>query len=178
MPAEKQNRQLAAIFSANAEGYSHLTGEDEAAILQTLNAHRQTMCSTIERHQGRVVGSEGDRLLAVFDSAAEAVQCAIDIQEQLRVRNEALPAGGGIPFRIGVHLGEVTEEEGNFLGDGVQTAARLEGLAGAGGICISGSAYLQVKGRFTVESFTRNLPYKNPSDRDRTVQGLRKAGLQ
>jgi len=144
-------RKLAAILSASAEGYSRLMGEDEAATLQTLNAHRQTMCSTIERHQGHVVDSEGDRLLAVFDSAAEAVQCAIDIQEQLRVRNEALPAGGGIPFRIGVHLGEVTEEEGNFLGDGVQVAAMLEGMAGAGGICISGSAYLQVKSRLKAE---------------------------
>jgi class 3 adenylate cyclase len=87
----------------------------------------------------------------MFDSAAEAVQCAIDIQDQLRSRNEALPSGGGIPFRIGVHLGEVREEEGKVLGDGVQAAARLEGLAGAGGICISGSAYLQVKGRVKAE---------------------------
>jgi len=87
----------------------------------------------------------------MFNSAAEAVQCAIDIQEQLRSRNEALPSGGGIPFRIGVHLGEVTEEEGNFLGDGVRVAAMLEGMAGAGGICISGSAYFQVKGRVKAE---------------------------
>ncbi|TFG55745.1 MAG: adenylate/guanylate cyclase domain-containing protein, partial [Deltaproteobacteria bacterium] len=90
-------------------------------------------------------------LLALFDSATEAVQCAIDIQEQLRARNEALPSGGRIPFRIGVHLGEVTEEEGKVRGDGVQVAALLEGMAGAGGICISGSAYLQVKDRLKAE---------------------------
>ena len=75
------------------------------------------------------------------------MQCAMEIQEQLRARNEALPQEGRIPFRIGVHLGEVTEEEGKVRGDGVDVAARLEGLADAGGICISGSAYDQVKGR-------------------------------
>jgi len=126
-------------------------GEDEAATLQTLKGHRQAMCSLVEKHQGRFVDSEEDRLLAVFDSAAEAVQCAIEIQEQLGARNEAFPEAGRIPFRIGVHLGEVTEEEGNVRGEGVQVAALLEGMAGVGGICISGSAYLQVKGRLKAE---------------------------
>ena len=126
-------------------------GEDEAATLQTLKVHRQAICSLVEKHQGRVVDSNGDRLLAVFDSAAAAVQCAMETQEKLRARNEGLPEGGRIPFRIGVHLGEVTEEEGKAPGDGFQVAALLEEMAGAGGICISGSAYLQVKGRLKAE---------------------------
>jgi len=151
LSAEKYKRKLAAVLSASAEEYGRLMGEDEAATLQTLKGHHQGMCSLVEKHQGRVVDTRGDSLLAVFDSAAEAVPCAIDIQEQLRSRNEALPSGGGILFRIGVHLGEVTEEEGKVSGDGVQAAARLEGLAGPGGICISGSAYLQVKGRVKAE---------------------------
>ncbi|TFH30475.1 MAG: adenylate/guanylate cyclase domain-containing protein, partial [Deltaproteobacteria bacterium] len=151
IPGEKQKRKLAAVLSASAVEYGRLMGEGEASTLQTLKVHRQVMYSLIEKHQGRVVDSPGGGLLALFDSATEAVQCAIETQEQLRARNEALPSGGGIPFRIGVHLGEVTEEEGKILGDGVQAAALLEGMAGAGGICISGSAYLQVKGRVKAE---------------------------
>jgi adenylate cyclase len=144
-------RKLAAILSAQAVGYGRLMGEGESGTLATLKTHLQFMESHVETHQGRVVDSPGGSLLAMFDSAAEAVQCAIEIQEQLRVRNEVLPAGSGISFRIGVHLGEATEEEGKVRGDGAQVAALLEGMAGAGGICISGSAYLQVKGRVKAE---------------------------
>jgi len=151
LSAEKYKRKLAAVLSACAEEYARLMGEEEAATLQTFKGYRQAMCSLIEKHQGRVVDSPGGSLLAMFDSAAEAVQCAIEIQEQLGARNEAFPEAGRIPFRIGVHLGEVTEEEGNVRGEGVQVAALLEGMAGVGGICISGSAYLQVKGRLKAE---------------------------
>jgi adenylate cyclase len=151
MSPEKQKRKLAAILSANAEGESRLLGEDEAATLQTIKIHRQVMCSLIENHQGRVVESQGGSLLAEFESEVEAVQCAMEIQEKLRARNEALPEEGKIPFRIGVHLGEVTEEDGKVRGDGVDVAVRLEGLADAGGICISGSVYGRVKGRLKAE---------------------------
>ena len=144
-------RKLAAILSANAEGTSRLKGEEEAATLQTLKGCRQAMCSMIENHQGRVVDSPGSSLLGEFERVVEAVQCAIEIQEQLGARNEALPEAGRIPFRIGVHLGEVKEEDGKVHGDGVDVAALLEGMADAGGICISGSAYLQVKGRVKAE---------------------------
>ncbi|MGA8753396.1 adenylate/guanylate cyclase domain-containing protein, partial [Candidatus Deferrimicrobium sp.] len=144
-------RKLAAILSANAEGTSRLKGEEEAATLQTLKGYRQAMCSMIENHQGRVVDSPGSSLLGEFERVVEAVQCAIEIQEQLGARNEALPEAGRIPFRIGVHLGEVKEEDGKVHGDGVDVAALLEGMADAGGICISGSAYLQVKGRLKAE---------------------------
>ena len=151
MPAEKQKRKLAAILSANAVEYGRLMGEDEAATLQTLKGHRQAMCSLVEKHQGRVVDSPGGSLLAEFASVVDAVQCAMEIQEQLRAWNEALPQAGRIPCRIGVHLGEVTEEEGKVRGGGADVAARLEELADPGGICISGSAYDQVKGRLKAE---------------------------
>ena len=151
MSAEKYKRKLAAVLSASAEEYGRLMGEDEAATLQTFKGYRQAMCSLIEKHQGRVVDSSGSRLLAEFEGVVEAVQCAIEIQEQLGARNEALPEAGRIPFRIGVHLGEVTEDEGKVRGDGVDVAALLEGMADAGGICISGSTYLQVKGRLKAE---------------------------
>jgi adenylate cyclase len=91
------------------------------------------MCSLIEKHQGRVVDSPGGSLLAEFASVADAVRCAMEIQEQLRARNEALPQAGRIPFRIGIHLGEVTEEEGKVRGGEADVAARLEELADAEG---------------------------------------------
>jgi adenylate cyclase len=151
MEPEQQKRKFAAILSANAEGTRRLMGEDEAATLQTLKGHRQAMCSLVEKHQGRVVDSPGGNLLAEFASVADAVRCAMEIQEQLRARNEALPQAGRIPCRIGIHLGEVTEEEGKVRGDGVAVAALLEEMAGAGDICISGSAHDQVKGRLNAE---------------------------
>jgi adenylate cyclase len=151
LSAEKYKRKLAAVLSASAEEYGRLMGEDEAGTLQTFKGYRQAMCSLIEKHQGRVVDSPGGSLLAMFDGAAEAVPCAIEIQEQLRALNEVLPEAGRTPYRIGVHLGEVTEEEGTVRGEGVKVAALLEEMVGAGGICISGSAYLQVKGRVKAE---------------------------
>jgi adenylate cyclase len=144
-------RKLAAILSANAEGTSRLMGEDEAATLQTSKGYRQEMCSLIENHQGRVVDSSGSSLLAEFERVVEAVQCAIEIQEQLRERNDALPEASRTPYRIGVHLGEVTEEEGKVRGDGVDVAVLLDSLADGGGICVSGSVYNQVKGRLKAE---------------------------
>jgi adenylate cyclase len=147
---EKQKRKLVAILSANADGGILPKGEDEPETLQTLKNLRQGMLSLIEKHRGRVVdspGSTGGHLLAEFTSVADAVQCAIQIQEQLQARNEVLPKRRRILFRIGIHLGDVTEEDGMIGGDGVDVASGLEGLADAGGICISGSAYDQVKNR-------------------------------
>jgi adenylate cyclase len=126
-------------------------GEDGTRTLPTLKGHREAMSPLIEKRRGRVVDFPGTSLLAMFDSATDAVQCAIEIQEQLRAQNEVLPESGRIPFRIGVHLGEVAEEEGKVRGEGVDVAAGLEGLADAGGICISGNAYDQAKGRLKAE---------------------------
>ena len=149
MSPEKQKRKLVAILSASAEGGSLPKGEKELETLQTLKALRQEMCSLIEKHQGRVLYSPGGNLLAEFTSAVDAVRCAMEIQDDLRVRNEALPEEGRTPPRIGIHLGEVVEEEGTLRGDGVDVAILLEGLADTGAVCISGSAYDQTRDRLT-----------------------------
>ncbi len=150
MSAEKQRRKLAAILSANAEGYSRLMGEDEAGTLQTLKAHRQVICSLVGKHQGRVVDSPGGSLLAEFASVVDALECAVEVQKELKGRNEALPKERRMPFRIGIHLGDVIEEEGKIYGDGVNVAALLESQAEGGGICVSRSAHDQVKNKLDV----------------------------
>lgn len=150
MSAEKPMRKLAAILSASAEGYSRLMGEDEAATLQTLKIHRQAMCSLIGKHRGGVVDVRGDNLLAEFPSVVDALECAVEIQKELKGRNEELPKERRMPFRIGIHLGDIIEEEGKIYGDGVNVAALLDSLADGGGICISRSAHDQVKNKLDV----------------------------
>jgi adenylate cyclase len=147
---EKPKRKLAAILSASAEGYSRLMGEDEAATLQTLKGHHQVMYFLVEKHRGRVVDTRGDNLLAEFASVVDALECSVEIQKELKGRNEGLPKERGMPFRIGIHLGDVIEEEGKIYGDGVHVAALLDSLADAGGICVSRSAHDQVKNKLDV----------------------------
>ena len=150
MPTERYKRKLSAILSANAKGYSRLMEEDEAGTLQTLKAHRDVMCSLIEKHQGRVVSIAGDDLLAEFVSVVDAVRSAMEIQKELKARNEELPAERRMPFGIGINLGDVIDEEGNIYGDGVNVAARLESLADAEGICISRTVHDQIKNKLDV----------------------------
>ena len=125
-------------------------GEDEGATLQTLKVHHQVMCSLVEKHQGRVVDTRGDNLLAEFASVVHALECAVGIQKELKNRNEELPKERRMPFRIGIHLGDVIEEEGKIYGDGVNVAALLDSLADGGGICVSRSAHDQVKNKLDV----------------------------
>jgi len=125
-------------------------GEDEAATLQILKGHRQAMCSLVEKHQGRVVDTRGDNLLAEFASVVGALECAVEIQKELKGRNEGLPKERRLSFRIGIHLGDVIVEEGKIYGDGVNVAALLDSLADGGGICISRSAHDQVKNKLDV----------------------------
>jgi len=150
LSAEKHKRKLAAILSASAVEYGRLMGEDEAGTLQTLKGHRQAMCSLVGKHQGRVVDTRGDNLLAEFSSVVDALECAVEIQKELKGRNEALPKERRMPIRIGIHLGDVIEEEGKIYGDGVNVAALLDSLADAGGICVSRSAHDQVKNKVAV----------------------------
>ena len=150
MSAEKHKRKLAAILSADAAGYSRLMEQDEARTLTTLKAHLQVMGSQVESHRGRVVAIHGDSLLAEFASVVDAVQCAMEIQKEIKARNQELPEGSRMPFRIGINLGDVIEEDGNIYGDGVNVASRLEGLADPGGICISRSVHDHVKSKLNV----------------------------
>jgi adenylate cyclase len=125
-------------------------GQDEAGTLSTLKAHLQVMHSFIGNFRGRVVSVHGDSLLAEFASVVDAVQCAVEIQNTLKARNEELPEGARMFFRIGINLGDVIEEEGNIYGDGVNVATRLESLSEAGGIFISRSVHDHVKNKLKV----------------------------
>jgi adenylate cyclase len=137
-------RKLAAILSADAEGYSRLMGQDEAATVRTLATCRELVAGVIATHRGRVVDMPGDNMLAEFGSAVDAVQAAVAMQAQLGECNAKLPEGRRMAFRVGVNLGDVIEEDGRIYGDGVNIAARIEALAEAGGVCISGKVHDEV----------------------------------
>jgi len=141
MTAERYERKLIGILSADVKGYSRLMGEDEEATIRTLTAYREVMANLIQKHQGLVVDSPGDNVLAQFKSVVDAVRCAVEIQEELKVRNTELPENRKMEFRIGVNLGDVIEEGERIYGDGVNIAARVEGLAEGGGISISGTVH-------------------------------------
>src|SRR5262247_4035064 len=143
-------RKLAAIFSADVKGYSRLMGEDEEATIRTLTAYREVMTTLIQGHQGRVVDSPGDNLLAEFASVVDAVRCAIGIQHDLKRENAELPEHRQMQFRIGINLGDVVVEGERIYGDGVNIAARLESLAEPGGICISGTVYEHVENKLAL----------------------------
>ncbi len=140
-------RKLAAILSADVVGYSRLMGADETGTHQRLMALRGEIADLITRHDGRVVGTAGDSVLADFPSVVEALGAAVDIQKTLGERNTALPADQRLDFRIGINLGDVIVDGDDIFGDGVNVAARLETLAEPGSICVSGAVYEQVKNK-------------------------------
>jgi adenylate cyclase len=144
-------RKIAAIFAADIAGYSRLVAEDEEETLRRLASYRAVTDDFIARAGGRIFNTAGDAVLAEFPSAVEAVRCAIDIQESLRTRNMAYPPSRQMAFRIGITIGDVVERDGDLLGDGVNIAARLEGLAEVGGICISRSVHEQVANKLSVQ---------------------------
>jgi adenylate cyclase len=146
--AKNTSRKLAAILAADVVGYSRLMGEDEAGTLAVLRAHREELIEPkIAEHEGRVVKLMGDGLLAEFPSAVEAVQCAVEIQHTMGARNAEVPEDRRIVFRIGINIGDVIVEGEDIYGDGVNIAARLEGLADPGGICVARNVFNQVKGK-------------------------------
>ena len=142
---EKITRKLKAILSADVKGYSLLMADDEVHTIQTLKSYRSLMSDLIQQHSGRVVDNPGDNLLAEFSSAVEAVQCAVKIQKILKEKNEDLPKDKRLEFRIGVNIGDVIQDKDRIYGTGVNVAARIEGLADPGGICISRNAYDHIK---------------------------------
>jgi adenylate cyclase len=150
MATEDFKRKLTAILSADVKGYSRLMGEDEEATVRTITAHRKVITSVIQKYRGRVVDSPGDNILAEFVSVVDAVQSGVEIQEVIRAKNAELPDERRMEFRIGINLGDVIQEGERIYGDGVNIAARVEGLAEAGGICISGSAYEQIENKLAL----------------------------
>ena len=156
-------RKLTAILSADVAGYSRLMGEDEEATVRTLTAYREVIETLINDNKGRVVDSPGDNILAEFTSVVDSLRCAWEIQQEIKFRNSELPENRRMNFRIGINLGDVIEEGNQIYGDGVNIAARLEGLAKEGEICISGTAYDHVKNK---------LPYKFEYEGEQTVKNI------
>ena len=151
MADEGFKRKLAAILSADVEGYSRLMDDDEEATVRTLKAYRATINDLVQQYRGRIVDSPGDNILAEYTSVVDAVNCAVEIQRELAERNVELAYNRKMEFRIGVNIGDVIEDDGNIYGDGVNIAARVESLAVAGGICISGRAHDQVENKLGLE---------------------------
>src|SRR4249919_1233641 len=140
-------RRLAAIVAADVAGYSRLMGLDEVGTARTLREHRAVTDALVAKHGGRLVKTTWDGVLLEFPSVVDAVECAVAVQAVMTQRNEGVPVDRRMLFRIGINLGDILIEGDDILGDGVNVAARLEGIAEPGGICISSSAYDQVRGK-------------------------------
>jgi TolB-like protein/class 3 adenylate cyclase len=147
MTGERAKRKLSGILSADAVGYSRLMQEDEGSTIRILEDSKKLMSELIEQFKGRVVDAPGDNLLAEFGSVVDAAECAVKIQKDLKTKNAELPDNRRMEFRIGINLGDVVEEADRIYGDGVNIAARIEGLAEPGGICISRTAYDHLKNK-------------------------------
>jgi len=150
MTTQSFKRKLTAILSADVKGYSRLMGEDEDATVHTLKAYRELIGNLIHKYHGRVVDSPGDNILSEFASVVDALRSAVAIQKELKAKNTELSENRRMEFRIGINLGDVIEDEGRIYGDGVNIAARIEGLSQSGGICISKTAYDHVKNKLTL----------------------------
>jgi len=147
MTTEGFKRKLTAILSADVAGYSRLMGEDEEATVKTITTYREVMTTLIDQHQGKVLDSPGDNLLAEFASVVDAVQCAVAVQKEFKARNSELPENRKMQFRIGINLGDVIQEGERIYGDGVNIAARLESIAEPEGICISRTAFDHIESK-------------------------------
>jgi class 3 adenylate cyclase len=157
-------RKISAILAADIAGYSKLTAEDEEETLRRLAMYRAVFDDFVARWGGRVFNTAGDAALAEFPSSVDAVRCAVDVQESVRARNLAYPQSRQMLYRIGITVADVVERDGDLLGDGVNIASRLGGLAVAGGICVSRAVYEQVASKLSVkfddlgEQPVKNMP--------------------
>src|SRR6266704_3245330 len=151
MPAARVERRLAAVLAADVAGYSRLMGVDEERTLANLKSLRKTLVDpTIAQHRGRIVKTTGDGMLVEFASAVDAARCAVEVQRGMAAQNADVPQDVRIEFRIGIHVGDVIFDDNDIFGDGVNIAARLEGTAEPGGVCVSDDAYRQVRGKVEV----------------------------
>ena len=147
---QRVKRRLAAIMCADVAQYSKLMEQDEDGTLDRLKAYRSVMSSLTARHNGRIVNTWGDAVIIEFTSVTEAVQCAVDIQNELSLKNAELPDANRMEFRIGINLGDIMVEGEDIYGDGVNVAARLQEIAPRGGIMLSQSVYDQVKAKMAL----------------------------
>jgi class 3 adenylate cyclase len=150
-PPTRVERRLSAILAADVAGYSRLMGLDEVGTARVLREHRAVSDALVAKHGGRIVKTTGDGVLIEFPSVVDAVECAVAVQTVMAERNDGVPEDRRMLLRIGINLGDILIEGDDILGDGVNIAAGLEGIAEPGGICISSSAYDQVRGKVAVE---------------------------
>jgi adenylate cyclase len=151
MAGDRVQRRLTAILAADVAGYSRLMGADEEGTLAQLKAHRHVLLDPeIEEHQGRIVKTTGDGMLAEFASVVDALRCAIEIQRGMLGRNADVPQERRIEFRVGINVGDIIVDGGDIYGDGVNVAARLEGLSEPGGICVSGRVQEDARGKLDI----------------------------
>jgi TolB-like protein/class 3 adenylate cyclase len=154
LTGERVERRLAAVLAADIAGYSLLMGRDEEGTLSQLKAFRKTLVDpTIATHRGRIVKTTGDGMLVEFASAVDAARCAVEVQRGVAAQNEGVPPDVRIEFRIGIHVGDIMFDDNDIFGDGVNIAARLEGIAEPGGICISDDAQRQIRGKLDSPPF-------------------------
>jgi adenylate cyclase len=152
LATEHVERRLAAVLAADVAGYSRLMGTDEEGTLGRLKSVRKALVDpTIASHRGRIVKTTGDGMLVEFASAVDAVRNAVEIQRGMAEQNTAVPQDQRIEFRIGVHVGDIIFDDNDIFGDGVNIAARLEGIAEPGGVCMSDDAYRQVRGKVEID---------------------------
>src|SRR4030081_295918 len=138
-------------MAADIAGYSRLIGADEEGTLAQLKAFRKTLVDpTIAKHRGRIVKTTGDGMLVEFASAVDAARCAVEVQRGMADENTEIPQAKRIEFRIGIHLGDIIIDDNDIFGDGVNIAARLEGIAEPGGVCISDDAQRQIRGKVDI----------------------------
>src|ERR1019366_10272794 len=151
LTGERVERRLAAVLAADVAGYSRLMGLDEEGTLARLKAVRKALVDpTIAAHRGRIVKTTGDGMLVEFASAVDAVRGAVEVQNGMANQNASVPQDQRIEFRIGIHVGDIIIDEHDIFGDGVNIAARLEGIAEPGGICISDDAQRQIRGKIDI----------------------------
>jgi adenylate cyclase len=151
LPSERVQRRLAAVLAADVAGYSRLMGRDEERTLAQLKTLRKTLVDpVIAAHRGRIVKTTGDGMLVEFASAVDAARCAIELQREMSDRNAGVPPELRIEFRIGIHVGDIIIDDDDIFGDGVNIAARLEGIAEPAGVCISDDAYRQIRGKIDI----------------------------
>jgi len=151
LTAERVERRLAAVLAADVAGYSRLMGIDGEGTLARLKAVRKALFdSTIASHRGRFVKTTGDCMLVEFASAVDAARCAVEVQRGMGVQNADVPEDTRIELRIGIHVGDIIFDDNDIFGDGVNIAARLEGIAEPGGVCMSDDAYRQVRGKVEI----------------------------
>lgn len=151
MPSERVERRLAAVLAADVAGYSRLMGLDEERTLAQLKAFRKTVVDPgVSANRGRIVKTTGDGILVEFVSAVDAARCAVEVQREMARQNAAVPPELRIEFRIGIHVGDIIIDDNDLFGDGVNIAARLEGIGEPGGVCISDDAHRQIRGKIDV----------------------------